>query len=183
MISQSELKEFLSYNANTGLFVWKDRDRIWFKTDLSYNAWNGKHAGNVAGSVARQRHADYVVITIHDKAYKAHRLAWLYIHGKMPDNQIDHIDGNGLNNRESNLRDVNCSENGKNRSLQKNSTSGVLGVVYKNNKNKWDARIYINKRQKHLGSYDDFFEAVCRRKSAEIKHGYHKNHGRPGLPL
>jgi hypothetical protein len=100
------------------------------------------------------------------------------MYGEWPNHEIDHINGDSLDNRICNLRDVTSQGNNRNMSLAKTNTSGVCGVRYKKDRSKWVALITLNNRQTHLGYYQDFFEAVCARKSAERKYGFHENHGR-----
>lgn len=160
MISQERLKDLIDYNADTGEF----------KRFL-------KNGARTAGSVNSQ---GYLHIMLDKKLYKAHRLAWLYTYGDFPDGQIDHVNQDRADNRLSNLRVVDNAENNKNRSICSNNKSGVLGVSYWNKANRWEVKIAENKRNKRLGLFSDFFEAVCARKSAENRLGYHTNHGKRG---
>jgi hypothetical protein len=109
--------------------------------------------------------------------HQSHRLAWLYVYGKHPKRQIDHIDGDGLNNRINNLRDVTCRENLKNSRLRSNNTSGVSGVYFHKPSGKWQALIFTNSGRKYLGTFVDIKDAIAAREGAEIEHGYHENHG------
>ena len=109
--------------------------------------------------------------------HKAHRLAWMYVYGEWPE-YIDHIDGNGLNNRISNLRSVSKEESAKNKPLQLNNNSGCSGVRFYKPLGRWLARINVNGKRVHLGYFDLIEDAVKVRKEAEKKHGYHPNHGR-----
>jgi hypothetical protein len=97
-----------------------------------------------------------VNIRVDGRLYQAHRLAWFYVHGKWPDGQIDHIDGNRKNNRIANLRDVpnrtNCQN--RHRPPKSNRTSGLIGVSRHSQNNKWVASACLNGKSKYLGSYD-----------------------------
>ena len=86
--------------------------------------------------------------------------------------QVDHIHGRDSrnDNRKSNLRIVNMSKNGMNKKIQKNNTSGVTGVSLNKNKTKWRARIKVNGKEKHLGEFVNFEDAVQERKNAEKKY-------------
>ncbi len=113
--------------------------------------------------------------SIEHKKYYAHRVIWLMKTGIWPD-VVDHINGDSIDNRWLNLRNVTNAESMKNGPKYKNNSSGINGV--RKIKNKWLARIGNTAfLESHLYLGDDFFEACCRRKSAEIKLGYHKNHG------
>jgi len=133
--------------------------------------------GEVAGSLHRtQKGKLYWQVWANGKGYKVHRLIWLLVHKTWPENQIDHIDGNGLNNRIENLRDVPQAENNKNAKKRKDNTSGHAGVY--RFRDKWQVRIKVSGRLIHLGLFTNLDEAVAARKAAEAKYGFHENHGR-----
>lgn len=67
--------------------------------------------------------------------------------------QVDHIDGNGLNNRRSNLRIVTNAENGRNRGESSNNTSGFKGVYWNKQRSKWEAQIRIDGKRRFLGQF------------------------------
>jgi hypothetical protein len=176
-LTQDLLKDLLDYDAITGIFTWKYREKRYFKTDRAWSSWNSKYAQNEAGSDSN----GYILIGIFYVRYKAHRLAWLYITGRWPKNQIDHINGNGSDNRIENIRDVPQQENQRNASLREDNTSGVTGVSFHLMSGKWRATIRYDDKYVHLGTFGTKMEAVLARKQAEIKHGYHPNHGRKGV--
>jgi hypothetical protein len=97
--------------------------------------------------------------------------------GKMPEHQIDHEDGNGLNNLWKNLKDATPLENGKNQRKHKNNTSGVVGVSWHKATEKWQANIKVQGNQAHLGLFTNKDDAEKTRQKAEIKYGFHSNHG------
>jgi len=166
MIDQDILKNLLCYNADTGDFSWEvSRGR----------AKKGAIAGNVKTNNSGHQ---YIIIRINNKGYYAHRLAFLYMIDRPLDENVDHIDGDSLNNKWDNLRAVDQLENTKNQKRAINNTSGCIGVSWIKIREKWYASISDNKSKKRLGSFSEYWEAVCARKSAEIKYGYHKNHGR-----
>lgn len=162
MLLQEELKEQLHYDPDTGVF-----------TRLVTTAAKGK-AGDVAGWIEK---SGYVRISVKNKLYRAHRLACLYMTGKFPENQMDHINHVRHDNRWVNLRKVTNTENQKNQKISPNNTSGVTGVYWQKKLGKWEGKIRVNGKQKHLGVSRDKFEIICARKSAENKQGYHENHG------
>ena len=108
----------------------------------------------------------------------AHRLAWLYVHGVWPKDQIDHINHVKTDNRMVNLREVTRSENQKNRTLNVGSKSGVAGVRWRKQMGKWESNIRVNGKDLYLGCYASKEKAIARREMANILHGYHENHGR-----
>ena len=178
MITQATLKELLHYNPDTGVFTWLERPERYFKTVRTGTAWNDRYAGRVAGAHCPQGRTVYRQIEISGAKHYAHRLACLYVHGKLPDNQIDHIDGNGSNNWITNLRDVTHAENQKNKQIFSNNTSGCTGVGWDRRESMWHAQISISGKNKHLGYFTGVENAIAARKSAEIEFGFHENHGR-----
>ena len=162
-LTQAILKTQLDYDPITGIFVW-----------IAVRA--GVTTGSVAGS--RNTHG-YRTIYIMGKCYMSHRLAWLYIYGAWPDDQMDHINGVKDDNRISNLRTVNQFDNAKNQKNREDNTSGCTGVH--KHRNKWQARIMADRESVYLGSFDDFNDAVHARKAAELRYGFHENHGRGGI--
>jgi len=156
-ISQDILKSLFSYDKKTGNFI-----RI---KSVAPNANNG----DVAGSI---NSCGYIGIVVNRKLYLAHRLVFLYLFGYMPENGIDHINRDRKDNRISNLREVSHSCNMKNAGMLKNNKSGITGVYFCNNKNKWIAQIKINKKNIVLGRHKSFNDAVVSRFKAEQDYGF-----------
>ena len=150
-LTQERLKEALHYDPETGIFVWK------------ISTGNVK-TGDIANCLSFY---GYIRIQVEEVRYPAHRLAWLYIYGYFPENDIDHIDRVKTNNRINNLREVSMSCNMRNTGNQKNNTSGVKGITFDKINNKWKARVKVNGKTKHLGRYKDFNDAVCARLAGE----------------
>lgn len=180
MLTQEYLKEALTYNPETGVFVWNKRPRRHFNTIRGCNTFNGQFAGNVAGGVTsgKKSRTEYLQIVLNGKKYKLHRLVWFIETGAFPDKHIDHINGDGLDNRFVNLRDVSNQENHKNSPRQLNNTSGYTGVSWSAQNSKWNAYIKIDGKRKHLGYFNNIDDAVSIRRQHEEKHKFHKNHGR-----
>lgn len=180
-LSTDFLKECLDYDSLTGNFIWKVRPRSHFKADWSHRSWNLRWSGTVAGWKDRTSHSKdeyYWKISVNSVNYKAHRLAWVFITGEWPENVIDHINGNTLDNRSINIRSASDWDNATNQKRRKDNKSGVTGVGWQKAICKWYANGRINNDLQHLGFYTDKFEAICARKSWEIKNGFHINHGR-----
>ena len=154
MITQERLKELLHYDPETGIFT-----RLWCKYSPQLI---GKEAGNVDS-------IGYISVSVDSKNYRAHRLAFLYMEGAMPPDQVDHINRIRTDNRWRNLRHSDYELNNRNQNLFSTNTSGITGVRRKLDKSKYCASIYRNKKNKTLYYGDDFFEACCARKSAEIR--------------
>jgi hypothetical protein len=135
----------------------------------------GRNKGREAGILNDN---GYRIVSIDSKRFRAHRIIWLLFNGEMPSSDIDHINGIRDDNRIENLRVVSRSENLKNQKIRSDNKSGVIGVSWGRSNGKWCVRIKSVSKYLYLGSYTDFFEACCVRKSAELRLGYHKNHGR-----
>lgn len=169
------LREILAYDSGTGALTWRKRDTRLFAADKDVDPWNERYAGSQAFVSADSR--GYLRGKIQGKRYAAHRVIWAMVHGVWPD-EVDHINGVRSDNRLANLRDVSTVENGQNRKRPNTNTSGVVGVVWHKQKQRWQAQIGVNNRMVSLGRFADFDAAVAARKAAEINHGYHENHGR-----
>lgn len=157
LLTQSYLKECLDYSLDTGTFTWKTRPIEHFKTDNSQKLWNARFSNKDIGSL----HCDgYFVIRLGGKNYLSHRIAWLYVHGCFPENQIDHVNGIRTDNRLINLRPANNAENAQNeRKARLNNKSGFLGVSWNRDNKKFRARIITNGKSKHLGYFESPEEA------------------------
>ena len=178
------VRELLYCNPNTGKLFWKERPLKYFKSERAARRWNTRYAGKEAfickdkdynskhGRIRRK------VGSIFDKNYYAHRIIWLHYYGCWPKDQIDHINHDTTDNRIINLREVSQLENQKNRSHQKNSTTGYTGVSWHKINKKYIARIKVNHKHIHLGSYDNLEEAVKARELANINYNFHPNHGK-----
>lgn len=91
---------------------------------------------------------------------------------------VDHINGDRTDNKIENLRSCSRLENSVNRAVASHNKSGVLGVHYDKSRGKWAAEIKVNKKKVYLGRFDSIDEAKTARKIAEVKYGFHPNHGR-----
>ena len=151
MLTQKELKKSLHYNPDTGIFIRILRYAHCVKT------------GIVAGGL----HNGYVSIFVLGASYKAHRLAWLYVYGYMPENDMDHINKIKTDNRIENLREVSRQCNVRNTGNRSTNTSGVKGVCWCKTYRKWLAKITINRKTIYLCRHEDFTEAVCHRLASE----------------
>jgi hypothetical protein len=140
-IDFKQLKEFINYDKNTGLFTWR------------VSPSNSIKQNQVAGTKNSNGH---IQIKILGQRYFAHRLAWFFVNGHWPSMIIDHINGIRDDNRIVNLRQVTASQNGHNQTKPHSRTkSGYLGVSWIKSRNKWQAGIGINGKYKFLGYFDD----------------------------
>ena len=150
-----ELKTLFRYNPKTGSLINRRTGR--------------KSGGKNKGSRCNQY---YLRTLFNGRKVANHILIWAIQTGKWPEGVIDHIDGNGLNNKWENLRDVPEYINRRNLPRDPRNTSGVPGVTLVGR------RYIVRIASERLGSYPCIFEAACARKSAERRQGYHVNHGR-----
>lgn len=164
-ITQEELKKILHYDHDTGEFIY------------IYRTSNRVKVGGTAGTKVKPKKKTYLAVTIKCKSYYLHRLAWLYIYGSFPANEIDHINGNGSDNRIVNLREVDSTNNNRNMKLFCTNNSGIVGVSWHKALYKWSSQITINYKKIHLGYFKNISDAAIARKEAEVKYGFHKNHG------
>ena len=119
----------------------------------------------------------YRWIKVDGQRYAAHRIIFYMTHGYCPE-YIDHIDGNGLNNKPENLRPATLSENKCNQKIYKSNTSGIKGVYWCKPKNAWVAQIAINKRRKTLGKFETKeLAAECVNLARQTLHGNFANKG------
>lgn len=144
MITKQQLKEQLSYDKDTGIFV-----RL---KSMS----NKTRVGDVAGG---KETSGYIRISLFGRTYKAHRLVWLYVYGVMPDGEIDHINLIKDDNRLCNLRQVSMEQNQWNRANRVDNKSGVKGVHFCKTWKKWIAACRVNGVRHHIGRFDDLKEA------------------------
>jgi len=176
ILSQDILKECFIYDPETGALTWSVRPREHFNTDRGWKMFNTRFAGKTAGSVNKV--AGYLQVRISYKPYQVHRVIWCLVTGAWPKNEIDHEDHKKANNRWGNLREATHQENGKNQPISSRNKSGVTGVSWHKQQQKWRARINIkDKGQIFLGCFEALDGAMRARKSAEVKYNYHKNHG------
>jgi hypothetical protein len=143
-LTAQRLREVLNYNHETGDFTYRSDRR------------NGSKAGDVAGWIEKPNgnHKCRRSIEIDQHNYRAHRLAWLYVYGAWPNGVIDHINGDALDNRITNLRDVSQRANVQNqRAASRHTKSGLLGVHWDKGRRLWLANIRVDGRTRFLGRY------------------------------
>lgn len=178
--SQSDLRLLLDYEPQTGVLTWKARGSEWFEPgeyspERQAATWNGKNAGKPA--LVGLNTNGYMRGGLFGRSVRAHRVIWKWMTGEEPE-AIDHISGIRTDNRWSNLRAATKTDNARNMCRSKRNTSGVVGVVWLEDRQKWRAEICANSRRRTIGAFDDKQEAITARRAAERDYGYHPNHGR-----
>ena len=136
----------------------------------------GKRAGN--RTKPKPNGLTYIRIRLFREEYAAHHLAFLLYYGSWPEVDIDHISGDGTDNRITNLREATTSSNGQNQTRHLRNKSGVTGVHQLKSTGKWWAYICVRKTKINLGYFDTRDEAVEARRQANVTYGFHQNHGR-----
>lgn len=124
--SRNYFMGLLNYDSDTGVFTWKiDRQP-------------GIKAGTPAGWIEA---AGYVVIEIDGHAYKAHRLAWLFVYGRWITKHTDHVNRIKNDNRICNLRKASKGENVTNSKVRTDSKSGIKGVIWAPRQKRWKVQV------------------------------------------
>jgi len=175
-INQKYLNECFEYSPDTGELKWRERPISHFKNKMAAKRWNARFCGVKAGSTIRNGNKEYRNICLCDKQYLAHRAIWVMVYGSHP-NAIDHINGDGLDNRLENLRSVDNAQNAKNMKLFNTSTTGICGVSWNKANKRWTSEIMANGVRYFLGSFDNIIDAASARLRANKKFGFHENHG------
>jgi hypothetical protein len=164
MITQQELKERVHYTPETGIFVWKVGIR------------KGQRAGTFrSGNYGVRR----VAIGVKGTKYFAHRLAHLYMTGAFPVDEIDHINGNSLDNRWCNLREVNRRVNCRNCKQKINvSATGESCVYWRHDRGYYQVRVRTTLKRISVSNIATLEEAVIVRNNLWKENDYHPNHNR-----
>lgn len=159
--------EILSQEYLQSIFDYKDGNLYWKKRK------GKKLAGDIAGTKSHH----YWQVCINYKIYRNHRLIWIYHNGTNP-NYIDHINGETFDNRIENLRDCNLNQNLFNKKKNKNNSSGIKGISWSKQKNRWRARILFERKEIHIGYFSDIKKAEFELKKARKQiHGLFANNG------
>lgn len=176
------LRQLLDYDPETGVLTWRHRGLEWFTAGPGRSlanvaaCWNSKFAGKPA--LATDNGQGYASGKCLGKTLKAHRVIWAIVHGAWPDGEIDHINGDPMDNRLCNLRCVSHGENMRNQKRRADNSSGVAGVYLVPGYSRWRAQIKLHGKRFHLGYFATFEEAASAKAEAEERAGYHENHGR-----
>lgn len=159
LISHDRLLSVLSYDSETGDFTWR--------VTMGPKARAGMRAG-------RPLSKDYWRVCVDQQDYSAHRLAWFYVHGTWPVQEVDHINRIKNDNRIANLREATRAENHQNRDLLSSNKSGFAGVHLHSRSLKWRAVISVGGKKVRLGEFPTKELAGAAYASAKAKlHTFH----------
>lgn len=145
LVTAAQVRERLNYDPQTGVFSWRVKPR------------SAKH-GEAPGGYDRH---GYLMISIGYRKYFAHRLAWLYVTGEWPREEIDHINGRTGDNRFDNLREATRRQDLMNTRPHKGNRSGIKGVSWYPQTSRWHARIQFKGKQRSLGYYHSRDDAAA----------------------
>ena len=160
------LNQLFRCESEIGLLFWK-QNNILHPTPMK--KFNDKEAGSKCSN-------GYKKVKFLGKYYLVHRIVWKITYGKDPQ-YIDHINGIRDDNRISNLRSVGYSENNKNKKIGKNNKSGITGVSFDKQANKWKVSMGANKKKLHIGYFSNLSDAIIARKAAEKEYNFSTTHG------
>lgn len=164
MWSLELINKIFRYDPCSGKLFWKIRPAT--------HTLAGAEAGRL------NKNNGYIMVGYKGKQLRAHRVIMKIITGGYDESlQIDHIDHDRTNNRPENLRLVTLQTNNKNLALRKTNNTGTTGVYFCNTRKRYVAGIGVGGKTVHLGRFDTFEEAAAARADAEIKYGFHPNHG------
>lgn len=162
-LTQEVIKRLLHYDPETGVFTWLRPTNNRMKT------------GGVAGNVHPGRHRS---IMVGGKKRPSGHLVFLYMEGTNPPNQVNHINGDILDDRWCNLKLATKTKNSRNARTYTSNTSGTTGVYWHSRDCKWMAQIVVASKRIHIGCFIHKQEAIEARRQAETEHGFHVNRGK-----
>jgi hypothetical protein len=160
-LTKKIVRELLHYDPETGVFTWRRRKRKWFKSDGTFKSWNIRHAGKTAFS-ANNINYNYFKGHLLGMNVSAHHLAFMYMLGRWPHPETDHINRDGTDNRWSNLREVTHVQNTRNRGRLKRNSAEVIGVRLRSN-----GLYEVGLGDEYLGKFDTLKKAAAARRRAE----------------
>lgn len=164
-ITRNRLKKLLSYHPETGHFKWK----------APAGRYGRIPAGAVAGGINKE---GYHQIMVDGVFYRSCRLAFLYMTGKWPKHQVDHINRDVGDDRWVNLREATPSQNKQNNGVRSDNKYGMKCVTFDKDRNKYTVRVTANGKRLRLGRFDTA-EAAYEAYKASVRglHGEYANEG------
>ncbi len=180
VVSSEYLKECFSYNKDTGKVFWKKRPAHHYARRSDMVRQHSTYSGNLVGGVGNH---GYLTVFLRGKGRLLHRLIFCMENGYYPE-MVDHINHNRTDNRLRNLVAADPLSNSRSASKNRQNTSGLNGVYWDKQTNKWRTWIYDRGNTFNLGRFADKEDAYAVRRDAESHLGYHPNHGlQLGLPV
>ena len=176
--SPEVLRQLLRYEPETGKLFWKKRGPEWFSSSQYQKTWNSQYSHKEVG--CRNKVDGYRFFSCRGVLIKTHRAIWAMVHDEWPFVAIDHINGIRTDNRIENLRSVTRQENQRNMQTPSHNSTGAMGVTWDKKNRKWRATIQVSRKSISIGRYRCITSAIIARKAAEVKYGFHENHGRAG---
>ena len=152
MINQETVKNLFYYDVESGMLFWR------IGNGRNVKPWQEAKALNGNG---------YCTAKVNGKSYLTHRLAWLYVYGEFPKEDIDHKNRIRNDNRLCNLRAVSRTDNCQNISLPSHNKSGHIGISWFKSHKSWTVYVKVNKKNKWLGNYKNLDDAIAARKAGE----------------
>jgi hypothetical protein len=173
------LREFLDYSPETGILKWRERDPHHFASPRLWRSWNTQFAGKDVGWINAN---GYLATRIQGPSFLVQRVIWKLVTGNEPPEQIDHIDGNRINNRWKNLREIDAIQSAHNRGMHKSNKVGMKGVSKRGNT--YIARIHPRGEVVYLGTFKTPEEAskAYEEASKHIFGEFYRNSDKPTKP-
>jgi hypothetical protein len=173
VLTKERLLEVLEFDQSISRFRWREREG-----NLPFNA---QFAGKLAGGVGKSTTPGLIYrrIQFDGVQYKEHRLVWLYWHGELPEFDLDHLNGDGLDNRIENLRLDRDGVNMRNMAKNVRNTSGYTNVSWRKKRQKWE--VHVKRKNIHVhGGYfalDELDKAILKAAELREKLGFSPLHG------
>jgi len=170
------LLSVMSFDFDTGKAYWKNRKTISFDNADERVAkwWNTKYSGTEAGTI---RDTGHIMVLINKKVYPMSHLFYFVANGIYPDDDVRHKNYNTIDNRPENLYTAPRITGMKNQKIGGKNTSGFTGVCWISRDKRWRAAIKVSGETIHLGQFKEKDDAIKKRVAANIKYGFHKDHG------
>lgn len=172
---------FESLELNDEGVFWKRRPLSHFNCKRGCSVFNGRYAGTKAGTLLSPLN-QYRIIWITYRGFKyqilEHIVVWLLHNGVYPKLNVDHLDGDGLNNKIENLVEKTVSENMHNKHMYSNNKSGYVGVIWYERYSKWRAYGTHAGVKKTIGYYEELEKAILARQNWEEGKNFTERHGR-----
>lgn len=179
--TQEQLRELLDYDPDTGVLRWREREVHWFSRQAICNNWNSKHAGKRAGYTKTAYDTGYQARYIklpYNGDFLESRVIWTWMTDEQPPAMIDHKNRVATDNRWENIQASDQDGNMHNMSKYKTNKSGVSGVFWCKQHEKWRACVNHNKKRYHLGRFESLEEAAKVVSDFRKDRGFSEEHGK-----